>query len=187
MVTQLTGYNTQRYTFNSEDDIGDIVFHNGDEILLMDVDLLLIYDEEGNNWNQVPTGGGGGGDSGYFKLVQGTVTPASDVHFIDIPISGLTSILYAFGSTDPDTWADILHDATYDADMAMWKGDKSHDWCVGFTGWGSQEVHYSSGQTSGWNTRSNVVTFTGASNIHVGYSSYNFRAGWTYYWYAVGV
>ena len=59
MVTLLTDYSTQRYILNSGDDLDGIEFHNGDQILLMDQDVLLIFDEEGNNWNPVPTGGGG--------------------------------------------------------------------------------------------------------------------------------
>ena len=61
MVTLLTDYSTQRYILNSGDDPDGIEFHNGDQVLLMDQDVLLIFDEEGNNWNPVPAGGGGGG------------------------------------------------------------------------------------------------------------------------------
>ena len=63
MVTQLTGYNTQRYTLNSLDDLDGIDFHNGDQVLLMDLDKLLIFDEENSAWYDVPAGGGGGGGS----------------------------------------------------------------------------------------------------------------------------
>lgn len=61
MVTLLTDYTKQRRTLNSADDVGSIEWHNGDEVLLMDVDAVLIFSEEDNNWHPVPTGGGGGG------------------------------------------------------------------------------------------------------------------------------
>ena len=64
MVTLLTDYLAQRYILNTDDDIDGIEFHNGDQVLLMDIDKLLIYSEGDTQWYEVPTGGGGGGGGG---------------------------------------------------------------------------------------------------------------------------
>ena len=61
MVTLLKNYEQQTYFLNTADSIDGIVFRNGDQVFVMDQDVLLIYDEGGNNWYPVPTGGGGGG------------------------------------------------------------------------------------------------------------------------------
>ena len=76
MVTLLTDYNTQRYILNSTDDIDDIEFHNGDQLLLMDQDALIIFDEENAAWHSVPTGGGGGGGEAHPYIQKFTYTQA---------------------------------------------------------------------------------------------------------------
>lgn len=60
MVSLIPNYAQQRYVLNSDDDSGDIEFHNGDIVYLMDVQQESIYSEADNQWYPVPTGGGGG-------------------------------------------------------------------------------------------------------------------------------
>ena len=87
MVTLLKDYEQQTYFLNTADDITDIVFHNGDQVFLMDQDLLLIYDESANNWYPVPTGGGGGTTPTILSLLaSGTYTKVSGNNMA-IPIS----------------------------------------------------------------------------------------------------
>lgn len=69
MVTLLNDYEQQTYFLNSGDDIDGIVFRNGDQVFLMDQDVLIIYDEGGDNWYPVPTGGGGGGTGLQWTLI----------------------------------------------------------------------------------------------------------------------
>lgn len=91
MVTLLKEYEQQTYTLNSADDIDDIVFRNGDMVLLMDQDVLIIYDEEGDTWYPVPTGGGGGGGGGWRLIDSGTYTNATNnVANLTIPVPAST-------------------------------------------------------------------------------------------------
>lgn len=85
MVTLLKDYEQQTYFLNTGDSLDGIVFRNGDMALLMDRDVLLIYDEEGNNWYPVPTGGGGGG--GWQLLASGTYTLATSGSTMTIPVT----------------------------------------------------------------------------------------------------
>ena len=80
MVTQLTGYNTQRYTLNSLDDLDGIDFHNGDQVLLMDLDKLFIFDEENVAWYDVPAGGGGGGGGSGINVYSFTYASNDSVN-----------------------------------------------------------------------------------------------------------
>ena len=70
MVTLLKDYEQQTYFLNSWDDIDGIAFKNGDQVFLMDQDLLLIYDEGNDNWQPVPTGGGGGEQHPYITYTE---------------------------------------------------------------------------------------------------------------------
>ena len=117
MVTQLTGYNTQRYTLNSLDDLDGIDFHNGDQVLLMDLDKLLIFDEENSAWYDVPAGGGGGGGGTQiqapFKVASGSYTPASNGKDFYLPLgdSGISVCACVYIECE-DT---VNYATTYDA------------------------------------------------------------------------
>lgn len=65
MVTRETSYIGQLYFGLSTDDAADVAeWHNGDRILLMDVDKMMVYDDETFNFHEIPMGGGGGGGGG---------------------------------------------------------------------------------------------------------------------------
>lgn len=110
MVTLLKDYEQQTYVLNTADDIGDIVFHNGDQVFLMDQDLLLIYDEDAVNWYPVPTGGGGGGGGISYELLNsGTYTLATTGSSMTIPVTytGTPKLIYieaATGNANGGTW-----------------------------------------------------------------------------------
>ena len=118
MVTLLTDYSTQRYILNSDDDIGDLEFHNGDQVLLMDQDVLIIYDEEANQWYPVPTGGGGGGGGDtnpVFMITTGTFTPATSSHYIYIPKDpDMTNMIFCASYIPYADWSTYEFDAAYD-------------------------------------------------------------------------
>ena len=101
MVTLLTDYLKQRRTLNSMDDVNDIEWHNGDEVLLMDMDAVLIFSEEDNNWYPVPTGGGGGG--GGMNSDKGSFTLASSTQDVTINHSLNTEKLFGLVWLEPDS------------------------------------------------------------------------------------
>lgn len=93
VVTLLKDYEQQTYFLNTADDIGDIVFRNGDQVFLMDQDLLLIYDEGGNNWYPVPTGGGGAAPEYGIKeatYVTGTWSVSSHNNVVTVTMPTVT-------------------------------------------------------------------------------------------------
>lgn len=97
MVTQIPQYGRQRYTFNGIDDLTGLEFHNGDEVLVMDDNMLLIYDEETNNWYPIPTGGGGSEGGVYDLLNSGTYTLAGDAAGnmqIPVSVTGVPKLIY---------------------------------------------------------------------------------------------
>ena len=104
MVTLLKDYEQQTYFLNSGDDIDGIVFRNGDQVFLMDQNLLLIYDEGNDNWQPVPTGGGGGG---WQLLDSGTYTAVSDASSITIPFTENTdyALIYVELNNPPTSTA----------------------------------------------------------------------------------
>lgn len=73
MVTRETSYIGQLYFGLSTDDPSDVpAWHNGDRILVMDQDQMLVFDEVANNFHPISMGGGGGG--GGSTIVSKTIT-----------------------------------------------------------------------------------------------------------------
>lgn len=74
MVTRETSYIGHLYFGLSTDDTADIAeWHNGDRILLMDLDQMYVYDEAALGFKQISMGGGGGGGGGS-TIVSKTIT-----------------------------------------------------------------------------------------------------------------
>ena len=61
MVTRETNYIGQLYFGLSTDDPTAVEWHNGDRILLMDQDIMMVYDEAAFDFHEIPISGGGGG------------------------------------------------------------------------------------------------------------------------------
>ena len=103
MVTLLKDYEQQTYFLNTGNDIDDIEFHNGDMVFLMDRDQLLIYDEGGNQWYPVPTGGGGGTAPTELKLLaSGSYTHVSGgTMTIPVSITGYMGAVLVTRKDDP--------------------------------------------------------------------------------------
>lgn len=72
MVTRETSYIGQLYFGLSTDDADVVEWHNGDRILLMDQDKMMVYDEAAFDFHEIPMGGGGGG--GGSTIVSKTIT-----------------------------------------------------------------------------------------------------------------
>ena len=114
MVTLLTNYNTQRYILNSTDDIDNINFHNGDQVLLMDQDALIVFDEENVAWHAVPAGRGGGGYEAndwfdYTKPAGAITTDKTFSYNSWTPIkghTGITGVTLTATVSIPDSFAD---------------------------------------------------------------------------------
>ena len=65
MVTRETSYIGQLYFGLSTDDTADVAeWHNGDRMLLMDIDQMYVFDEASSGFKQISMGGGGGGGGG---------------------------------------------------------------------------------------------------------------------------
>ena len=90
MVTRETSYIGQLYFGLSTDDPTGIEWHNGDRILLMDQDQMLVYDEDAGDFKPISMGGGGGGGmpAAMPVLASGSYTQTSQsTATVHIPIS----------------------------------------------------------------------------------------------------
>lgn len=164
MVTLLTDYNTQRYILNSADDIGDLEFHNGDQVLLMDQDVLLIFDEENTTWYAVPTGGGGGGTSfpyiQEFSYVQAedwlTDTNGNNLNFCNTYLSHGPGLYWGYVDQDlTDTYGAV-------------------NFFVG-SGLTNGTQHFPQSEGSGWHRKNNVWAM-GSLNLSTG-KSWHIKSG----------
>lgn len=132
--------------------------------------------------------GGGGGDS-FFTLATGTVTPVSNVTYIDIPLRNFGFIVYALVTIDPQEWdvEPYFKNAEYDTHVTTWYGQRFKSYWPCNAPDSNVMGYYQSGNANGHSYKSNVATYTGSTNIRVSYASAKFTAGRTYHWVAVGV
>ena len=99
MVTNTTIYTRQIYCCLNTDSL-NVEFRNGDEVILMDQNVRMIFDEDNQTFHRIPMGGGGGGGGVTiqppFKVVSGSITVANNTQTIDIPLgdSGITKLVY---------------------------------------------------------------------------------------------
>ena len=128
----------------------------------------------------------GGGD--YVTAAFGEVTPASDTVYLNIPVTGMTTIVGTFGTTEKADWDAYNSDPDYDNCNTMWIGHraKSAWWSCNSTDqfW---QGFFLSGNANGHSYKSSGVVYTNPTNVRIGYSGYKFKAGWTYHYIIYGV
>lgn len=132
----------------------------------------------------IETGGGGG----YVTAVFGEITPASDVTYINLPVTGMTMIIGTFGTTEKTEWNTYLGDGSYDNAVSMWifSRAKASWWSCNASDINWQGIFYSP-NTNNKSYKSNVFTVTNPTNVKVGMNGYKFKAGWTYHYVVFGV
>lgn len=132
----------------------------------------------------IETGGGGG----YVTAIFGEITPASDTVYLNIPVTGMTTIIGTFGTTEKTDWETYNKDAEYDNYNTVWISTRTKAawWAcnaadIGWMGF------FLSGNLNGHSYKSNVTTYTNPTNVKIGNSGYKFKAGWTYRYIVYGV
>lgn len=128
----------------------------------------------------------GGGD--YVTAVFGEVTPASDTVYLNIPVTGMTTIVGTFGTTEKAEWDAYNKNPEFDSCNTMWIGHraKSAWWSCNSSDqfW---QGFFLSGNANGHSYKSWTATYTNPTNVKIGASGYKFKAGWTYHYIVFGV
>lgn len=130
-----------------------------------------------------------GSETSFFTLATGTVTPVSDVTYIDIPLRNFGFIVYALVTIDPQEWdvEPYFKNAEYNTHVTTWYGQRFKSYWPCNAQDSNVMGYYQSGNDNGHSYKSNTATYTGSTNIRVVYASAKFSAGRTYHWVAVGV
>lgn len=128
------------------------------------------------------------GSGDYVTAVFGEVTPASDAVYLNIPVTGLTTIVGTFGTTKKTEWDAYNKNPDYDNCNTMWIGHRSKAtwWACNAADQFYQGI-FLSGNANGHSYKSSGVVYTNPTNVRIGYSGYKFKAGWTYHYIVFGV
>lgn len=189
MVTLLTDYTKQRRTLNSLDDVSNIEWHNGDEVLLMDQDIVLIFSEGNSNWYPVPTGGGGGGTpvTELKLLASGEyVSAINGNQSFTVSYTGIVAAMVVYNSTPvANTQQGIGCGRTVSSRMADYPSTAPDGFASGCGAHALYAVNAANNPVYVYNSSvATTVALDGTLTVR-GLSAYPLKAG-TYKWYLWG-